>query len=130
MFKSEVATIGFSPYNQVLEDLDIELTQYESQGEAVAGLNLRLLSKNKLPNLIICCAGVDQCLYDDLLIARERMDERIPIMVYDQAFCTRRKRDAQLLGADYYVAEPVADEKMTEKIETILQRQKEALPKI
>ncbi len=115
-FKTEIATIGFSPFNKALEALDIHVTQYENQEEAIAGLQYRMQHGHRLPTLFITCAGLMVPIYDELVKFCKDTPEQVPVLVYDQGYSALRRRDAKILGAYDYVAEPIDDEGLEKRI--------------
>ena len=124
-FKVEIATIGFSPFNEALEALDARVTQYENQEEAVAGLRFRTGKGFELPTLMICCAGMERPLYDELAMYCASLSLQIPLVIYDQAFSALRRRDAKILGAAAYLAEPISEERLEQKLFVMLNEQLE-----
>lgn len=124
-FKVEIATIGFSPFNEALEALDAQVTQYEKQEEAVAGLKYRNSKGYEMPTLIICCAGIERPLYDELAMYCASLSLQVPLVVYDQAFSALRRRDAKILGATAYLAEPISEERLEQKLFVMLSEQLE-----
>lgn len=124
-FKVEIATIGFSPFNEALEALDAQVTQYENQEEAVAGLKYRNSKGYEMPTLIICCAGIERPLYDELAMYCASLSLQVSLVVYDQAFSALRRRDAKILGATAYLAEPISEERLEQKLFVMLNEQLE-----
>lgn len=124
-FKVEIATIGFSPFNQAIESLDAQVTQYENQDEAVRGLRIRRDEGYDMPTLMICCAGIEKPLYDELAMFCASLPLRIPIVVYDQAHSALRRRDAKILGARAYLAEPISEKSMEQKLFVMIDEQLE-----
>ncbi|MEM9326241.1 MAG: hypothetical protein AAGA85_11315 [Bacteroidota bacterium] len=114
--KTEIATIGFSPFNKALEALDVHVTLYDRQEEAIEGLRYRLQHGHRLPTLFITCAGLMVPLYDELVMFCNELSDKIPVVVYDQGFSALRRREAKLLGAYDYVAEPIDDEGLEKRI--------------
>lgn len=124
-FKVEIATIGFSPFNQAIEALDVQVTQYENQEEAVRGLRVRRDEGYEMPTLIICCAGIEKPLYDKLAMFCGALPLLIPIVVYDQAHSALRKREAKILGVRAYLAEPISEESLEQKLFVMIGEQLE-----
>lgn len=124
-FKVEIATIGFSPFNEALEALDAQVTQYENQEEAVAGLRFRQSKGFEMPTLIICCAGMERPLYDELAMYCASLSLQVPLVIYDQAFSALRRRDAKILGAAAYLAEPISEERLEQKLFVMIDEQLE-----
>ena len=123
-FKVEIVTIGFSPFNEALEALDAEVTQFENQEEAIAGLSFRNRNELEMPTLIICCAGMERLLYDELAMYCATLSLPVPLIVYDQAFSALRRRDAKLLDA-VYLTEPISEERLEQKLLTMIVEQLE-----
>lgn len=124
-FKVEIATIGFSPFNEALESLDVQVTQYENQEEAVNGLKYRRSQGYEMPTLFICCAGMERPLYDELAMYCASLSLQVPLVIYDQAFSALRRRDAKILGASAYLAEPISEERMEQKLFVMIDEQLE-----
>ncbi len=124
-FKVEIVTIGFSPFNEALEALDAQVTQYENQEEAVEGLRFRNRNGYDMPTLIICCAGIERPLYDELAMYCASLSLLVPLIIYDQAFSALRRRDAKILGAASYLAEPISMERLEQKLFVMIGEQLE-----
>lgn len=122
-FKVEIATIGFSPFNEVLEVIDAQVTQYENQQEAVEGLKYRSSKGYEMPTLILCCAGLERPLYDELAMYCASLSLQVPLVIYDQALSALRRRDAKILGAAAYLAEPISEEAMEQKLMVMIDEQ-------
>jgi len=120
MIDREIATIGFSPYNRVLEAVDANVTLYESEEELVYGMEFRLKHGFSLPDVIIASAGVDKPCYDEVIAYLSSLNIKVPVIVYDQAHNIKRKSDAAKLGAFEYVADPIEDDLFESKIEAAL----------
>ncbi len=60
MTQREIATIGFSPYNRVLETIDANVTFYENEVELIHGLNFRQIQNYAMPGILIVAAGIDK----------------------------------------------------------------------
>ena len=120
-FETEIASIGVSPFNKALEDLDVHVTSYDDQQDLVNSLQFRLDNGFKMPTVIVCCAGICQRTYDDVVLFCNELSSPIPVMVYDQAFSAIRRREAKMLGAREYMAEPISDERMSARISNVIE---------
>ncbi len=118
----EIATIGFSPYNRVLELIESNVTLYECEKKLVEGFRYRLKHYYELPDLIIVSAGIDHPGYISILDFLAEMKLDIPVMIHDQSFHRSRKRQAYRSGVSDYISEPVTDDIFEMRIGNLLER--------